>query len=79
MDDTEQLEVEVEVDTEERIIRLTGEITEESADKCIRSLHELCNEPGEIVQSVLLVMNGETVSTRLPASSALYDKICFNL
>lgn len=48
MDDTEQLEV----DTEERIIRLTGEITEESADKCIRSLHELCNEPGEITMII---------------------------
>ena len=50
MDDTEQLEV--EVDTEERIIRLTVEITEESADKCIRSLHELCNEPGEITMVI---------------------------
>ena len=50
MDDTEQLEV--EVDTEERIIRLTGEITEESADKCIRTLHELCHEPGEITMII---------------------------
>ena len=46
MDETEQ--VEVEVDSEERIVRLTGEITEESADKCIRDLHELCLEQGEI-------------------------------
>lgn len=50
MDDTEQLEV--EVDTEERIIRLTGEITEESADKCIRALHDLCHEPGEITMII---------------------------
>jgi ATP-dependent Clp endopeptidase proteolytic subunit ClpP len=48
MDDTEQLEV----DIEERIIRLTGEITEESADKCIRSLHDLCKEPGEITMVI---------------------------
>lgn len=48
MDDTEQLEI----DTEERIIRLTGEITEESADKCIRTLHELCSEPGEITMVI---------------------------
>lgn len=46
MDETEQ--VEVEVDSEERIVRLTGEITEESADKCIRALHELCLDQGEI-------------------------------
>ena len=44
MDETEQFEV----NTEERIIRLTGEITEESADKCIRALHELCLEQGAI-------------------------------
>ena len=50
MDDTEQLEV--EVDKEERIIRLTGDITEESADKCIRALHDLCQEPGEITMII---------------------------
>lgn len=50
MDDTEQLEV--EVDAEERIIRLTGEITEASADKCIRALHDLCREPGEITMII---------------------------
>jgi ATP-dependent Clp endopeptidase proteolytic subunit ClpP len=50
MDETEQ--VEVEVDSEERIVRLTGEITEESADKCIRALHELCQEPGEITMVI---------------------------
>lgn len=44
MDDTEEMEV----DNEERIIRLTGDITEESADQCIRTLHDLCLEPGEI-------------------------------
>ena len=50
MDDTEQLEV--EVDKEERIIRLTGDITEESADKCIRALHDLCQDPGEITMII---------------------------
>lgn len=44
MDDTEEMEI----DNEERIIRLTGDITEESADQCIRTLHDLCLEPGEI-------------------------------
>lgn len=44
MSDTEEMEV----DNEERIIRLTGDITEESADQCIRTLHDLCLEPGEI-------------------------------
>jgi ATP-dependent Clp endopeptidase proteolytic subunit ClpP len=41
-------EEQLEVDNEERIIRLTGEISEESADKCVRTIHELCREPGEI-------------------------------
>ena len=41
-------EEQLEVDNAERIIRLTGEISEESADKCIRALHELCLEPGKI-------------------------------
>lgn len=44
MDETEQTEFE----PEERIIRLTGEITEESADKCIVALHDLCATPGPI-------------------------------
>ncbi len=48
MDNTEQLEV----DTEERIIRLTGDITEESADTCMKALHNLCNEPGEITMVI---------------------------
>lgn len=48
MDNTEQLEV----DTEERIIRLTGDITEESADTCIKALHNLCKEPGEITMVI---------------------------
>ena len=42
MNDTEQ------TDTEERIIRLTGEITEESVDQCIVSMHEMCHTPGPI-------------------------------
>lgn len=44
MDETEQTEFE----PEERIIRLTGEITEESADKCVMALHDLCATPGPI-------------------------------
>jgi ATP-dependent Clp endopeptidase proteolytic subunit ClpP len=48
MDETEQ----AEVDSEERIIRLTGEITEENADKCIRALHDLCLEPGAITMVI---------------------------
>ncbi len=48
MDNTEQLEV----DTEERIIRLTGDITEESVDTCIKALHNLCKEPGEITMVI---------------------------
>lgn len=44
MDETEQIEVEVE----ERIIRLTGEITEESVEKCMVSLHDMCATPGPI-------------------------------
>jgi len=44
MDETDQIEVE----TEERIIRLTGEISEESAEKCVVALHDLCVTPGDI-------------------------------
>jgi len=46
MDDTEQTNLELDID--ERLIRLTGEITEDAVEKCMVALHDMCLTPGPI-------------------------------